>query len=337
MYGGLFGDLPATKNSDATTTTADTTTTNISTAASSHGSQTGNGSGKDGHQPVPTTTTTTATTTKTIAPAMIVPHRIRPTVLQQHHSMRPRQPQSHIRKRPVSTFPSPQEQSKDVVQVTDNHIGKATTESSTASEHQKPGTSSNTDAVTVEETKNDSVGNYPSASIDINTNIELELEDRLRILNETAIERNDIYNPMMPNDVLVYWEQQVTRKEHEKYERERQSLLQEQEMIRQQLEQERNQLLQQAIRAEQQQQQQQVEDATKVDDMAIGTLEGPNAPTNTALPTTTNEYYQKIIQQEQHRTMGQGRGNIASNLPAWLIQKQQQQQQQASLPPSKEK
>ena len=353
MYGGLFGDLPAAKNSDITTTTAALTTTSANTTVgtiisteSSHEPPTINGSSTnhdDNRTVHPTTHITTTTATTTIPPTMIVPHRIRPTVLQQQQqqqqqqhivAMRPRQPQ--IRKRPISNSAPPppppplQSQSKEVESRSVSDLPKVESSVELFSSI-KPNT------VTVEETKSDSIAHYtPSESNDATTNRQqLALDDRLRILNATAMEQNDIYNPLIPNDVLVYWEQQVLRHEQEQYQVERQRLVQEQEMIRQQLEQERNSLLEQAIRAEQQQQQ--AVDATKVvDDMTTRATAEPknHLPYTPPMTTTTpaNEYYQKIIQQEQQRTIGRGRGNIVSNLPAWLMQKQAQQAQPPSVP-----
>jgi hypothetical protein len=396
MYGGLFGDLPAAKNSDTTTTTVPITTTTISCTESLPNSQTRieTTSNITTATTIPTTTSTTTvsstTSTKytssstTIVPTkMIVPHRIRPTIVQQQTSMRPRPrprpplSQSCIRKRPVSMVP-PQLQpplaatsavaaqsstaaaaataaiAVDVVR-SDNHNNSSSitiagncdgnTDSVSALDLPILGSSvesfsSSTKTSTEERTeKCDSTVNYshnsiqdPTSTTHVQHQHQLEIDDRLRILNETSIEQNNIYNPMIPNDVLLYWEQQVRRQEQEQYEIERQQLLQEQEMIRQQLEQERHQLLKQAIRTEQQQQQVNGESVTShVKDITTS----PHAPllspltttatTNTST-TTSNEYYQKIIQQEQQRMMGRGRGNITSNLPAWLIQKQKQQQ-----------
>ncbi len=289
MYGGLFGDLPATKHGETSSTTAATTTQSKS---------------NDGDQQLNNTLSTTLSATKvalTTQTAMIVPHRIRPR----------QQPQSHIRKRPLPQQPPPQE---GVTGLENIQSEKSPTLITVVSSQPKSGsvlepsfTESKPDMATVEELLSDT-HQYPS------NNVSLDLADRLRILNETAVERNDIYNPMIPNDVLVYWEQQGLHKEQAQYEQERQSLLQQQEMIRQQLEQERNQLLQQAIRAEQEE----TENATN-----------DESPHVTDPSTKTNVYYQKMIQQEQQRTMGRGRGNI-SNLPAWLIQKQQASQPQQS-------
>jgi hypothetical protein len=336
MYGGLFGDLPATKKNDTGTTTSTCTTTTATTSCTSSSLSAArqepnkvNSQSNDTDRKVHRTT---------IPPTMIVPHRIRPTVLQQQHhpTMRPqRQPQPQIRKRPISTLPQPPKVAlsvRDSNNSIDTEMATAPNQPKSISTLEPTSTESATTGANAvfggkdRKSDSDTVGIYPSTgttgSIHPETEAQQELEDRLRILNERAIEGNDVYNPMIPNDVLVYWEQQVIRKEQEQYERERQNIIQEQEMIRQQLEQERNQLLQQAIQAE--------KDAARETTSTVTggkqvTTTDPAPPSNTPVP---NEYYQKIIQREQQRAIGRGRGNI-SNLPAWLIQKQQQ-------PPSKE-
>ena len=330
MYGGLFGDLPATKHQilDAAVATPVATSTDATTSTTEsqlqQQSQTVNLNTNSKNSTTTSTSTITSSTSTIPSTMMIVPHRIRPTIqLQQPllaHTMRPRQSQSQIRKRPISTVPQLSKtvvlvQDKDNIETEDRTISDPPKSATSLEQTSTDTSTSRIDVVKVgEEAESDKVGTDTSMT----TMQQLDLEERLRILNANAIEQNDIYNPLLPNDVLVYWEQQARRKEQEQYEIERQSILQEQEILRQVLEQERNELLQQAIRAEQQQQ------------VAVITQNLPDATITTPIhtTTTTNEYYQKIIQQEQHRTMGRGRGNIASNLPAWLVQKQQQQQQQ---------
>ena len=332
MYGGLFGDLPATKHQilDAAVATPVATSTDATTSTTEsqlqQQSQTVNLNTNSKNSTTTSTSTITSSTSTIPSSMMIVPHRIRPTIqLQQPllaHTMRPRQSQSQIRKRPISTVPQLSKtvvlvQDKDNIETEDRTISDPPKLASSLERTSTDASTSRIDVVKVgEEAESDKVGTDTSMT----TLQQLDLEERLRILNANAIEQNDIYNPLLPNDLLVYWEQQARRKEQEQYEIERQSILQEQEILRQVLEQERNELLQQAIRAEQQQ-------------VAVITQNVPDATITTPIHTTTttttsNEYYQKIIQQEQHRTMGRGRGNIASNLPAWLVQKQQQQQQQ---------
>ena len=293
MYGGLFGDLPATKHGETSATTESQQEVQGLTSKSNDGNQQSNASLSATSSATKVAPTTRAT--------MIVPHRIRPR----------QQSQSQIRKRPLPQQPPPQEY---VTALENTQSEKSPTLPSVELSQPKSGsvleqsfTESKPDMATVEELPSDT-------HQDLIDNVPLDLVDRLRILNEAAFERNDIYNPMIPNDVLIYWEQQALHKEQAQYEQERQSLLQEQEMIRQQLEQERNQLLQQAIRAEQE----------ETENVTVN--ESPRVADNS---TKANVYYQKMIEHEQQRTMGRGRGNI-SNLPAWLIQKQQSSQPQQS-------
>jgi hypothetical protein len=55
----------------------------------------------------------------------------------------------------------------------------------------------------------------------------------------------DPYDPMVPNDVLAYWDRQAAVAQQERWAQERAQLWRDQEVVRQQLEQERQSLLQQ--------------------------------------------------------------------------------------------
>jgi hypothetical protein len=358
MYGGLFGDLPATKNATQKGNNDDT--------AQAPGSTSNNN----------ITTTTTTTTTTNINPQqqqqqptpILMPHRIIPT----HTIIRPRQQQIQKhqqlipRKRPVhiqhQNIDPTTETIRPRVEVDSSMTTTSTTGSATdditksnktndlatiivhqnsvvhtntlqqhsqqqqlndnhnnhnndllpTSSFNDTGTCGNkidiqNDKMTITNQQNQQDHSCSNYDID-HQNTVTEYENQVRILHERAVANNDVYNPMIPNDVLVYWDHQVMIIEQQRIEQERQHLLQEQEMIRQQLEQERTMLLQQAIQ----------EDEKK---------NSNQTDSNQTDTTNSNIYYQKIIEQEQQRTIGIGRGNISSNLPAWLIQKQREQRQ----------
>ena len=64
--------------------------------------------------------------------------------------------------------------------------------------------------------------------------------DHLKLLHERA--KEDPYDPMVPNDLLQYWERKQAAIERERLIQERQVKLREQEVLRQRLAEERKQL-----------------------------------------------------------------------------------------------
>jgi hypothetical protein len=105
----------------------------------------------------------------------------------------------------------------------------------------------------------------------------------------------DLYDPLVPNDLLQYWQHQALVRERRQLEQQRLETMRHQAELSRQLQQERH---------------------------------GGRRP----VPgDAAAERAQQQQQQQQHT--GRGRGGL-SNLPAWLVQqqKQQQQQQQQSLP-----
>jgi hypothetical protein len=119
---------------------------------------------------------------------------------------------------------------------------------------------------------------------------ENEEPESLRRLHEKATEK-DPYDPMFPNDLLLYWESKAFEKERKRLEMEHRESVKQQERLRQQLEKERQDLANSGNMARLAQHEQDVEQQ----------------------------------QRERQRVMSGGRGRGLSNLPAWLVEKQRQE------------
>jgi hypothetical protein len=121
--------------------------------------------------------------------------------------------------------------------------------------------------------------------------------------------KEDPYDPMIPNDLLHYWEYKSMVQQRQEFEREKLETIQQQEALREQLKQEREQLV---LLAQKQQQQQQDDDEQGID--KCDRVDADRA----------------IQEYEQRRAQSLGRGRGVSNLPAWMVQKQKKETEQAS-------
>lgn len=108
-----------------------------------------------------------------------------------------------------------------------------------------------------------------------------EESDELRRLHESV---TDFYDPLVPNDLLAYWERKAHEKQRLELERSARETLERQKRLREQLEQER-----QAIEA----------------------------------TGDVKQIVQHRVERSMAGGAGRGRGRGVSNLPAWLVQKQQ--------------
>lgn len=108
-----------------------------------------------------------------------------------------------------------------------------------------------------------------------------EESDELRRLHESV---TDFYDPLVPNDLLAYWERKAAEKQRLELERSARETLERQKLLREQLEQER-----QAVEA----------------------------------TGDVKQIVQHRVERSMAGGAGRGRGRGVSNLPAWLVQKQQ--------------
>jgi len=292
MYGGLFGDLPAAKNEPSSSEPRqddgknDTTSSTAAAAsAKSHG-----------HDDRAQTQTATG-----------VPKRQEPKAVKSSSVLQSLGAAgtsmafvpSHLkRKRPAVAAAAPKKTISGFVKSTTTTT-TSTTNTSTTTAAPKTDLAlwkeevhfvadlPTQDATTTTDSNNINKSDYSST-----TAVE---PDALRTLHENV---TDHYDPLVPNDLLQYWERQAAIQERRELEQEAQRALQNQEAMRQQI--------LQATATGQQSQQQQEESQIK-----------------TANTEKEEEENQKLIQ--QRLMAGRGRGRGVSNLPKWLVDKQQKE------------
>jgi hypothetical protein len=231
MYGGLFGDLPAAKNEaqKGIVKTEEATSTNPSDSQQSSIFSDVDAAVVSNNVEIETIKNNIVMT------PMIVPRKIIPT-----HAMRPR-PQQLQRKRPLQLVPTeplrptmltPPETAPTASLVNVHHVNQ----NSTAGV-EKPQAF---DTVEVSGTVNSVPSALPSNSNHQIVHVIQESEE-LRKLHERGQEE-DPYDPMIPNDLLLYWERKVIAAEQERLAMEREETIRDQEILRQLLEQERTEL-----------------------------------------------------------------------------------------------
>ena len=209
MYGGLFGDLPATKNSKSRNDRAE------------------NGPKPDSQPPdtsnissnPPPAKKAKAQTTHMFIPQAAMSRK------------RPSQPSRHTAKAKASSSHVPFVLSKPT---TGQDQGKKTVEGSKLS-------------ISLDEVKPNELDERPSVSpqtsnFETETTLDtIEDPEELRALHASAME--DPYDPLVPNDLLLYWEQRERRHERERLEKEREAAIQAQRDLERKLEDERRSLL----------------------------------------------------------------------------------------------
>ena len=83
----------------------------------------------------------------------------------------------------------------------------------------------------------------PLQDFQVSTEQQPQESEQLRLLHERVREQEeDLYDPMLPNDLLQYWERKSLAVEREKLFREQQATIRNQEELRQQVERERARL-----------------------------------------------------------------------------------------------
>ena len=291
MYGGLFGDLPAAKNAKSTDkatkekeeegTSANTTTTTTTTTTANN---------NDTHNQTATSTKAFTGTTKTPSeppkqPSSIVQHvglagttmAFVPTAARRGAVKRPIQQSNNNHKRRL---------------ISSESISSKKADSSTDSTRIQINESLSVNPPPPPQVTSSTTPSASSAAVSTvhsvttgNKNNDMDQEHTWKLRQEAL---KDPYDPFVPNDLLLYWEQQAVVQETRQLRETQQRILQEQEDLRKRMQDERNQLLQQG-------------EYDKLMEWSQGTFAS---------------------------AASRGRGRGVSNLPAWLVQRQQQQQQQ---------
>jgi hypothetical protein len=345
MYGGLFGDLPATKQKSSTATSAssvdDTTQGRKGDAAA--GAKESTRDPKSEHQdaqaPPPSSSKINIPKPSFVPRMFIPPQASRPRSKPQQPTQAP--PQLALsqagKKRPAHTVSTthtsvalplhPTEAKKMVSNTTssttpteDTHMveNNMTTDVNVISHKEVvPQTPSSAPKLSRKPYETDTLDNDREASCtaqstinDSNNNNNQNLyypeSDVLTDLHEQA--KQDPYDPFVPNDLLAYWERKAVEQQRQKLFRERQQALEAQEQLRLRLEQERQQILASGNidRIVEFQQQQQY-----------------SVPWNDNSSSSSSS-----------SGVGRGRG-AAKNLPAWLVEKQRKEREQLPSEPSK--
>lgn len=228
MYGGLFGDLPAAKNKAKTGeggVASPVVSTTSAIASSAAGSE------------IPHVYLHPAAQSakKPSASPSMLPRFI-PT-----QAFRPRQQQAERKRRlpsdsnRVAAIHVHGEDPLSVPVATPNAILGTVMEASVQIPNQI-GYGENQDEIP---TWRDAASDVVVADPDLHV-YPLQETEQLRMLHERA--KEDLYDPLVPNDLLQYWEQKVLAVEREKLMLQREETIREQEQLRLQLEQERMQL-----------------------------------------------------------------------------------------------
>lgn len=146
-------------------------------------------------------------------------------------------------------------------------------------------------STTANNNKTPSMGEQKDQSSTLNNHSHQSQEqDNEKEEEEIVVEIKDVYDPYVPNDLLQYWERQSLIRERQAMEREAKEALERQQMLRKKLEQEREEL-------------QRKGDYAKL-------LQPQTDP---------------LINNNQRSGGGRGRG--VSNLPAWLIAQKRKEEE----------
>jgi hypothetical protein len=325
MYGGLFGDLPATKKKSTHSTTSTNTDrkgdddddddATATAAAVANGSCT---RGKNIPKP-------------SFVPRMFIPTQASSRPRSKQQQPPPPPPPQPVKKRPAPAVSSTQT-SSDQVLIPLRHTDTTTTTSNITTKTKTLATDENlsheippapslqkssSKPLETEMTENDDEEEASStalSSIDNNENCYYPESDDLTRLHERA--KRDPYDPFVPNDLLAYWEREAAEEQRQRLVRERQEALEAQEQLRLRLKRERNEILASGnidrivefqLQQQQQQQQQQQHHSS------VPPLDGIH----------------------HNSSLGRGRG-AAKNLPAWLVEKQRKEREQMQSEPTKE-
>jgi hypothetical protein len=217
MYGGLFGDLPAAKNDAKKSDEATPSESKVNPAV-----------------PPDVSSTNRPSKSPVVAPDPIIPS-VKPapkkvTVLQMiprssklvpTHTLRPRQ--QPIRKQPIADPVKPL--------VSEQPIASHSTEIQTTKDLKVISTTDTIGNDSCNENKASLHFSYPPMAVTADAAVPQPVTDP--------------YDPMVPNDVLAYWDRQAAVAQQERWAQERAQLWRDQEAVRRQLEQERQSLLQQ--------------------------------------------------------------------------------------------
>lgn len=206
MYGGLFGNLPATKNDDKNTDRS-CTSANLASAPSL----------SEGLVVDRALTLNPVESTSLLLMPQFVPKQAAARRKQQQQQLHSKQ--SRKRTAPVLV-------------------------TADTSHHQNLVSSDRTVHRRIDEKNEDDEAHMFIHHEDITKDSveedQLQEPEPLRILHEQA--KLDLYDPLIPNDLLLYWERKSLAAEREKLFQEQQTSIREQEELRQQLKREREQL-----------------------------------------------------------------------------------------------
>lgn len=307
MYGGLFGDLPAAKNSKAGGE-SDTVGSSVSQDSSNKlkddaGSSTALTGGVTG-----VAITTAAKPAVTVAASSVT--AFVPTAATRKRrsttSSRPLQQPASTNSKDEAARPPPSSfvaKPRSISAVSSNAPGSVSLATTTTiirsaksteedpcksihaseilpSEKKHSEKTKTTDAPALQET---STNIYPQSNTVAPFLSESDQQRRLRL---KKLEEDDPYDPMVPNDLLQYWEKKAVEQQRLQLQAEQQRILAQQEQMRVQLERERQELSRKG-------QMEQLVEHRLQHSMAGSTVGS-----------------------------GHGRGRGVSNLPAWLVEKQ---------------